>query len=148
MDLLWDQPQVGTPIVASLTDPDGEVSGVTWQWASSQTKEGTWTDITTNGTSATYTPVAADNGNYLRATASYTDRRGPEKSANGVSDYQSRAIPDDNTAPTITGDTSVERSTKIRPLGLIWELPSRPATLIPMKIRYFLGVTTTRSLRH
>ena len=108
VDLLWDQPQVGTPIVASLTDPDGEVSGVTWQWDRSQTKEGTFTDITTNGTSATYTPVDADNGNYLRATALYTDRRGPEKSANGVSDYQSRAIPDDNTAPTITGDTSVE----------------------------------------
>ena len=52
--------------------------------------------------------MAADNTNYLRATASYTDRRGPEKSANGVSDHQSRAIPDDNTAPTITGDTSVE----------------------------------------
>ena len=35
VDLLWDQPQVGTPIVASVSDPDGDVSGVTWQWARS-----------------------------------------------------------------------------------------------------------------
>ena len=107
VDLLWDQPQVSTPITASLSDPDGDVSGVTWQWASS-TDKSDWTDITTNGTSATYTPVAADNDKHLRATASYTDRRGPEKSANGVSDHQSRAIPQDNTAPTIRGDASVE----------------------------------------
>ena len=32
-------------------------------------------------TSAAYTPVAADDGNYLRATASYTDAEGAGKSA-------------------------------------------------------------------
>ena len=35
VDLLWNQPQVGTPIVASLTDPDGEVADLTWQWTRS-----------------------------------------------------------------------------------------------------------------
>ena len=143
VDLLWDQPQVGTPIVASLTDPDGEVSGVTWQWDRSQTKEGTFTDITTNGTSATYTPVDADNGNYLRATALYTDRRGPEKSANGVSDHQSRAIPDDNTAPTITGDTSVEiKVNENTPAGAhLGDAFQATDTDPDDDIRYFLGVT-------
>ena len=28
------QPQVGKPVKASVEDPDGDTSGVTWQWAS------------------------------------------------------------------------------------------------------------------
>ena len=35
---------------------------------------GEWTDISGANGSATYTPVADDNDNYLRATASYNDR--------------------------------------------------------------------------
>ena len=27
------QPRVGVPITASVTDPDGDVSNVTWQWS-------------------------------------------------------------------------------------------------------------------
>ena len=27
------QPQVGTKLTAILTDPDGEITGLTWQWA-------------------------------------------------------------------------------------------------------------------
>ena len=142
VDLLWDQPQVGTPIVASVSDPDGEVSGVTWQWARSTSNTGNWTDITTNGTSATYTPVAADNGNYLRATASYTDRRDSGKSANGVSDRQSRAIPEDNTAPTITGDTSVEiEVNENTPAGTHLGAAFQASDTDNDEIRYFLGVT-------
>ena len=142
VDLLWNQPQVGTPIVASLSDPDGEVSGVTWQWARSTSNTDNWTDITTNGTSATYTPVAADNGNYLRATASYTDRRDSGKSANGVSDRQSRAIPEDNTAPTITGDTSVEiEVNENTPAGTHLGAAFQASDTDNDEIRYFLGVT-------
>ena len=36
-------------------------------------------------TSASYTPVEADQGNYLRATASYSDGHGSGKSASIVS---------------------------------------------------------------
>ena len=141
VDLLWDQPQVGTPIVASVSDPDGGVSGVTWQWASSADKS-SWTDIS-GATTATYTPVAADNGDYLRATASYTDRRDFGKSANGVSAHQSRAIPDGNTAPTITGDTSVEIEVNENTpagahLGAAFQATD---TDTDEDIRYFLGVT-------
>ncbi len=80
------QPRVGTPLTATLTDPDRTVSSrVTWQWARSATRSGTYVDITANGTSARYTPVAADVGNYLRATASYNDGYG-NKTAQAVSD--------------------------------------------------------------
>ena len=72
------QPRVGVAVTASLTDIDGAVSGVTWQWSDGST------DIE-DATSDTYTPTADDVGDTLRATAMYTDPQGPEKSAFGDS---------------------------------------------------------------
>ena len=64
---------VGTAITASLSDLDGvDVDSVTWQWASSSDGMDPWTNIS-GATEASYTPVIADDGNYLRAMASYTD---------------------------------------------------------------------------
>ena len=82
-----DQPQVGTELTATLSDPDGSETSVTWAWAKSTDWDGstgTWTDID-SAVSASYTPVGADVGNYLRATASYTDPQGSGKSAEAVS---------------------------------------------------------------
>ena len=73
-------PVVGTALTASLTDPDGSISGATWQWATSADRSTGWTDIS-GETSASYTPVAGDAGKYLRATASYTDGHGASKTA-------------------------------------------------------------------
>ncbi len=80
------QPIEGTPLTATLDDPDFVVSGsATWAWAGSPNgSSSSWTPI--NGaTSASYTPVPADVGRYLRATASYTDGEGSGKSAQRVS---------------------------------------------------------------
>ena len=78
------QPQVGAALTATLTDPDGSISNITWQWASSSNGSSNWAPI--NGAaSATYTPVGGDVGNYLRATVSYTDGHGAGKSAQAVS---------------------------------------------------------------
>ena len=140
VDLLWNQPQVGTPIVASLTDPDGEVSGVTWQWASSADKS-SWTDLS-GATTATYTPVAADNGNYLRATASYTDRRDSGKTASAASDQATRAIPPVNTAPSFTSTTATRSVRENTPSGThLGAAFSATDTDDSNDIRYFLGVT-------
>ena len=76
------EPQVGVELTATLDDPDGTVSGDTWQWAWSSDGS-TWTDIT-EATDTAYTPVAADEGNYLRATASYTDGEGSGKREEAV----------------------------------------------------------------
>ena len=78
------QPEVGTELTATLADPDGDVTGETWQWASSDMMDGTYTDIT-GATMASYTPVAADEDMYLRATVSYSDAEGPDKTAMMVS---------------------------------------------------------------
>ena len=78
------QPEVGFALVAELTDPDGGVASLTWQWARSSSSTGTFTDIK-GATLATYPPVTADVNSYLRATASYDDREGKHKSAAVVS---------------------------------------------------------------
>ena len=84
-------PRVGAAITASVTDPDGVVTGETWQWARSADGSTGWAD--TGATSAAYTPVQADEDNYLRATASYTDGEGSGKSAEAVSDNAVAAVP-------------------------------------------------------
>ena len=68
------QPRVGVAVTASLTDIDGPVSGVTWQWNDGNN------DID-EATSDTYTPTAGNVDDTLRATAMYTDPQGPEKTA-------------------------------------------------------------------
>ena len=73
------QPKVGVELTAALTDPDGGVTGATWQWARSADGSA-WTDIA-GATSAGYTPTGDDYAHHLQATASYTDAVGPNQSA-------------------------------------------------------------------
>ena len=63
------QPRVGVPLTASLTDPDGGVHGITWQWF----RDDVNTPIV-GATSDTYKPATADEGNMLLVTASYLGR--------------------------------------------------------------------------
>ena len=104
------QPRVGTPIMATLTDPDDGITGTTWQWASSDMMDGTYTDIA-GAMSDSYTPVVdVDENMYLRATAMYTDGHGPDKSKMAMSANMVIA----NTAPEFEAETaerSVEENT-------------------------------------
>ena len=81
-----EQPKVGTALAGSLSDPDGSVSDISWQWAASSDGS-SWSDIS-GANSDSYTPVADDVGIYLRATASYTDGLGTRRSAHVVMDRQ------------------------------------------------------------
>ena len=78
------QPIVGTPLTATLDDPDNVSGSVTWLWERSQNGTSSWTLIS-GETSATYTPVTADETRFLRATTSYTDGEGSGKRAQAVS---------------------------------------------------------------
>ena len=73
-------PTVGAVVTASLIDPDGGVTGIAWQWASSGAMDGTYTDIV-GAISSAYTPETGDENMYLRAVASYDDAEGTDKSA-------------------------------------------------------------------
>ena len=72
-------PRVGLPVTATLTDPDGSISGVTWQW--SITGASTTPDDDIEGaTSDTYVPKAGDVRGILTATAMYDDGHSSEDS--------------------------------------------------------------------
>ena len=70
-------------IMAAVTDIDGGVTDEEWQWARSDAMDGTFTDIE-DATSASYMPVEDDQGMYLRASVTYTDAEGPDKTESAV----------------------------------------------------------------
>ncbi|WP_419863485.1 cell wall-binding repeat-containing protein [Candidatus Poriferisodalis sp.] len=73
------RPKVGTAVTATLSDPDTVSGSTTWVWQRSSGRN-SWTTIS-GATSASYTPAAADSGQYLSARATYTDGHGANKTA-------------------------------------------------------------------
>ena len=99
------QPQVGTALTATLTDPEG-VASTDWVWERSQDKQ-TWEEI--KGASVageTYTPGAADLGAYLRVSVTYTDGAETDKFVQIVSPYAVRTAPVNNESPAFTETTT------------------------------------------
>ena len=68
------EPAFGMDLTATLSDPDGGVTGESWQWQRSSDGT-TWTDIS-GATEASYTPSHRDGAMMLRATVEYTDAAG------------------------------------------------------------------------
>ena len=105
------EPEVGTALTATVDDDDGNVSGTSWQWAWSQNGRTGWTNIA-GATSNSYTPVEGDEDRYLRATVTYTDRRGSGKSAAGIT----TPVPSENRRPlfpsTETGQRTVDENSR------------------------------------
>ena len=79
MDALTMAPQVGETITGAVMDPDGGVTGETWQWARTTTPDmmASWMDIA-GETNADYMVAAGDTGHYLRVMATYTDAVGTD----------------------------------------------------------------------
>ena len=84
-------PQVGTELTASLEDPDGSVVIQTWQWQKDD-GQGNYADIP-GATMMSYTPVMADEGGGLQATAMYDDGEGSGKEAMGMTGSAVGATP-------------------------------------------------------
>ena len=96
--------QAGAILTASVTDADGPdpLTNIRWQWyrSSSEASMGTMIDGATSATyTASDTSTSNDVGMYLRAMATYSDRRGPNKTASLVSDYPVQAARKDNSEP-------------------------------------------------
>ena len=136
-----NQPAVGFPVTASLTDVDGGVTGLKWQWRSSSTSDGTFT-IIPGATSDTYTPKAAvvddpattnvdetdpgDEGMFLKAIVKYTDNASlkdnpdtladeSEQTSEKVSEYAVRVEPNVNSDPVFASGITrnVAENTKV-----------------------------------
>ena len=119
VSLTGTPPQELQQLTAALSDLDGGLRDISWQWARSP-NQSTWTAIS-GATSARYTPGTADVNQYLRATATYTDGQGSGKRAAAVTArVQAAAVTvPAQAAPEVTlhlSDTSIseagtERST-------------------------------------
>ena len=123
LTLQWLQPEVGVEIDATLTDPDGLTSGHTWTWYTSKAADPVvgnlfhWTERTTDQTNS-YTPVAADEGDYLWVHVEYTDPQGGSKEEDAKSENPVRAAVSDNAnaSPDFednTDDRTVPESTAV-----------------------------------
>ena len=86
--LLQFQPEAELTVVAP-TDSDGGVTNVRWQWYMSSSRSAMGTAIE-DADKVTYTvsdtSTSDDVGMYLRVVATYSDRRGPNKTASYVSE--------------------------------------------------------------
>ena len=103
------QPRVGAALTATLTDPDGSISNIIWQWAGSPDGSSNWATIS-GAASATYTPVDGDVGSYLRAVASYDDGHGTGKTATAVSANRVQEAPPIPEPPVFPADGDYDRS--------------------------------------
>ena len=83
MDALTMAPQVGDTITGAVKDPDGGVTGETWQWSMDHGHDmdsrdmDSWVDIE-DATDDEYTVMEGDTGYYLRVMATYTDAVGTD----------------------------------------------------------------------
>ena len=74
--------RVGSELTAGMvTDPDGSVSGETYEWQQSMTMNDADFSAIGGATSSTYTVMAGDVGYYLRVKVTYTDGHGSGKTA-------------------------------------------------------------------
>ena len=78
-DALTMAPQVGDTITGAVMDPDGGVTGETWQWSRTMDTAdmSSWMDIQ-DATDAAYMVTAGNAGYYLRVMATYTDAAGTD----------------------------------------------------------------------
>ncbi len=105
------QPQASRPLGASLSDEDEGVSAQTWQWARSA--DGViWVDIV-GATSPRRIPVPDDVGMYLRATVTYSDKFGSDKTASAISFYRVEAKTLSNAAPSFAEQDEDEATSYI-----------------------------------
>ena len=111
------QPQLGEAITATLADPDNATdTTISWQWYRGTRAITNATDPQATLTT-TYTPVAGDGGSRLRATASYNDGEGTDKTAQADSYRSIRNAPSTNTPPLFPVQTGARKVAENTPAG-------------------------------
>ena len=92
-------------MTATHSDLDEEITGAEWQWSRSRSKSGSYNAIE-DAEAATYSPTSDDVGFYLRATVTYRDGHGPDKSAMVTSAHTVQAINLPNNPPVFPDQDS------------------------------------------
>ena len=104
VELSAEQPHLGVPLTATLTDSDGVLSVISWTWVR---VDGTDETMLNTATTNMYTPVDTDEGKFLKVTAMYQDGGPTVLDANApvtpmadkTSDNAVLAAPAENNAP-------------------------------------------------
>ena len=112
LTLQWLQPEVTVAIGTTLTDPDGDTSNPAWTWYISKANRPVigvrshWNQVANQNT-ASYIPVAANEGSYLWVHVEYTDPQDDTKEADAISMNPVRAAVSDgaNASPDFQDDT-------------------------------------------
>ena len=135
ISLSAQQPQVDVALTATLTDQDARsdadkpIIDATWMWEQGTAMNGPWSLISGAGASATaadatvkasdgYLPAADIVGKYLRATVTYTDKHGDDKTAMAVAAHAVRAVPSGtNSDPTLTDSANTREVDENSPPG-------------------------------
>ena len=71
-------PQVGVPLTATLTDPDGGITGASWSWGSISASRSEDDNSPRYPELSSYTPTTSDVGSRLYASVSYRDNCRPD----------------------------------------------------------------------
>ena len=127
LTLSSEQPLVGEPLTATLTDLDGSISNQSWVWERSPDRS-VWScvsdsdnDGNCDGGGPAHTPVAADENHHLRVTVTYTDGHGAGKSEQHTAPYSTRTLTGPNNPPHFASPTMTrsvkEGSPKGTPVG-------------------------------
>ena len=102
------QPVLSTAIDATLSDPDGSISGLSWTWERSPDGSSSWSTIP-GAASGSYTPVSGDVGRFLRAVAAYTDGNGAGKITRSAATVAVRATAPANKLPSFGASQTLAR---------------------------------------
>ena len=135
-------PEVGQRVTATLTDVDGGLEAVAWQWQRRADAGSAWVPIERSPRYpivdlSHYTPVAADRGKQLRATVGYTDAHGPNKSAQSAATSAVRPADTPGTVRLSTASPQVDRELTatlvdedgyLRDISWRWERRSGPGS--------------------
>ena len=136
--LLPLQPVVGIELTATLDDPDGSLSVSSWSWERSPDRAA-WTPVSGATSAAYYTPVAADVGAYLRATATYGDGADAGQNAEAVSAHPVREPRGRHTPLFTDGASTTRRTTKTAPPGVNIGAPVTASDGDNDRLAYSLG---------
>ncbi|MCY4575562.1 MAG: cadherin domain-containing protein [Chloroflexi bacterium] len=130
-------PMVDTPVMAELDDPDGVTPGSeVWVWES-ENSDGTFSVIS-GATTASYTPVAADQGKILRVTVTYTDGFDADNELTLTEETGAVAAADPLLAEyDPNGDGTIEKEDMRRAVGKFFAIPQ---TLSTDDMRRLVGI--------
>ena len=145
LTLSSEQPLIGEPLTATLTDLDGSISNQSWVWERSPDRS-VWSCVSDNDNDGNcdsggmaHTPVAAGENHHLRVTVTYTDGHGAGKSEQHTAPYSTRTLTAPNNPPrfeTATMTRSVaEGSPKGTPVGDPVEAADPDGDVLSYKLR-------------